>query len=67
MRWEELSLTEIELNKRTMMECENEKPCSVCGSPTRYIDYCYESRMCSEECQHKTDEWANGDYIGNLE
>lgn len=32
---------------------ENEAPCVVCGKPTKLIEYCFECRLCSEECIHR--------------
>ena len=35
------------------------QPCVVCGEPTEFLDICYESRICSDECQHKMDSEIN--------
>lgn len=35
------------------------KPCEVCGEPTEFLDICYESRICSDECQKKLDYEIN--------
>lgn len=40
----------------SMLCCEDTAPCKVCGSPTHFIDYCYEMRVCSEECLKKLDD-----------
>lgn len=63
MRWEDLNLTDDELRGRSMLEGNNEEECFLCGQPSKYIDYCYEARICSEECQ-KT---MNDDYERWLE
>ena len=34
----------------TVIKCKDVKPCSVCGCDTHYIDFIYETRLCSEEC-----------------
>lgn len=41
------------LEKDSLLVSENEKPCSVCGRMTHFIDYCGETRLCSEECSSK--------------
>lgn len=38
--------------ERTVIEADNLKPCRVCGKPTKFIDYCYEERLCSKKCDH---------------
>lgn len=35
---------------------DEEKPCTMCGEMTRYIDYFSEGRMCSEECMSELDK-----------
>ena len=39
------------INTNTIMEGKESKPCIVCGDSTQYIDYVYECRVCSEECE----------------
>ena len=39
----------------SMLCCDNTAPCEVCGFRTHFIDYCYEMRVCSEECLSKLD------------
>lgn len=34
----------------TIIKCKDTKPCFVCGCDTHYIDFIYETRLCSEEC-----------------
>jgi hypothetical protein len=41
---------------KSIMKGKIKLPCSVCGEPTEYIDFCYEARCCSTECQSKMDE-----------
>ena len=35
------------------------RPCVICGEPTEFLDVCYESRICSDECQYKMDSEMN--------
>lgn len=37
----------------TIIVADSEKPCAVCGTPTKFIDYCAETRFCSKGCQDK--------------
>ena len=37
----------------TVIKDELEKPCIICKENTKYIDYCCEARICSEECYKK--------------
>ena len=32
------------------IEVQSEEPCVVCGTPTKYIEYCVERRLCCKEC-----------------
>lgn len=34
-----------------IIKADKSEPCAVCGEPTKFIDYCFETRLCSEECQ----------------
>lgn len=44
-------MKQIDMDKpRTVIMSENCGPCVVCGRPTKYLDYCYEARLCSEAC-----------------
>lgn len=36
-----------------IIKVDNPEPCAVCGELTKFIDYCFETRFCSEECQDK--------------
>lgn len=38
------------INDYTMLKCDELKPCIMCKTPTMFIDYCAEARMCSSEC-----------------
>ena len=38
------------LSAYTIVKDEIEKSCIVCKENTKYIDYCLETRICSEEC-----------------
>ena len=40
-------------DKDTLLVSSHEEPCVECGEPTRFIDYCGESYLCSEECSYK--------------
>lgn len=31
---------------------DNYEPCCVCGKLTNRVDYCYEARICSKECEN---------------
>lgn len=39
-----------DISERTVIEADDLKPCRVCGKPTKFIDYCYEARLCSKKC-----------------
>lgn len=45
--------------KSTIKTCtirsDKEKPCVVCGKLTPFIEFCYESYVCSDECIQKLD------------
>ena len=42
----------------TIFLVEDYKPCCVCEKPTNRVDYCYEARICSRECEDVLDkEW----------
>ena len=45
------------MKNNTIMKVDNFKPCVECGEPTQYIDYCYECRVCSEECDNVITEY----------
>ncbi|MDU6995970.1 MAG: hypothetical protein E6356_14005 [Terrisporobacter othiniensis] len=51
-----MKFTDEDLNNYTIMKVSNFKPCAECGEPTQYIDYCYELRVCSKECESKITE-----------
>lgn len=38
------------LKDYTIIKGESEAPCEICKENTRYIDYCCEVHVCSEEC-----------------
>lgn len=40
-------------DKDTLLVSDHEEPCVECGELTRFIDYCGESYLCSEECSYK--------------
>lgn len=40
-------------DRDTLLVSSHEESCVECGEPTRFIDYCGESYLCSEECSHK--------------
>lgn len=42
--------------KQSIMKGKLKLPCFSCGEPTEYIDFCYEVRCCSTECQNKLNE-----------
>lgn len=52
MRWEQMSLTEQTLRDKSLIKAKCVFPCAVCNTPTSYIDFCSEQRICSEECMH---------------
>ena len=37
----------------TSIVADTTAPCIACGTPTKFIDYCSETRFCSKECQDK--------------
>lgn len=41
------------INEDALLVSVDEKPCDECGELTRFIDYCGENRLCSEECAYK--------------
>lgn len=47
------------IKENTIMKVDNFKPCTECGEPTRYIDYIYECRVCSEECNNIITEFIS--------
>ena len=58
-----MKFTDKDLNTKNLIKCDDLEPCNVCKEPTKYIEYCYEVRCCSEECVKKLDddynEWIN--------
>ena len=40
----------------TIMKVDTFKPCILCGESTQYIDYVFECRVCSEECENQLTE-----------
>lgn len=48
--------TDLNINGYTVMKVDDSKPCIECGELTEYIDYCYECRVCSKECDDKITE-----------
>lgn len=52
MRWEQMSLEGQSLQDKCLMKVKCVSPCAVCGTPTCYIDFCSEQRICSEECMN---------------
>lgn len=67
MKYENMELSEDELNDICIIKCSNESKCSICGELTKYIDYCTESYICSEDCMNiqneKLVEYLKGDKI----
>ena len=51
-----MKFSDKDLEVRNLIKCEDLKPCNVCKEPTEFIDYCYECRCCSEECEKKLDD-----------
>lgn len=51
-----MKFTDKNLKDYTIMKVDNFKPCIECDEPTQYIDYVFEVRICSEECEHKITE-----------
>ena len=35
---------------------KDKRPCVICGKLTSRLDYCYELRICSKECQKVIDQ-----------
>lgn len=60
MKFEELKISEKQLQEKySIIKADEEKICAYCGVPTKYIDYCFEQRVCSTECQDKLDKKYN--------
>ena len=57
--------TDEELRSKSIIRVNNKKPCHICGENTRYIDFCYETRICSTECQGIIDKECS-EYSLNL-
>lgn len=59
------NLTDEELSKFGFIKVHNKESCSFCGTPTEYIDYVIESRVCPncldklQEQYKQLSEWAN--------
>lgn len=47
---------ESDVENQSVLMGHQSLPCSVCGHPTQFVDYCIETRLCSELCS-KT-RWA---------
>lgn len=45
--------TDSNIGNYTIIKASNLRPCVKCGELTEYIDYCYEARICSKECEDK--------------
>lgn len=41
---------------------KKKKPCYICGSLTRRLDYCYETYICSQACKDVMDK-RYSDYL----
>lgn len=50
------NLTDKELSKFGFIKVHDKKSCSFCGTPTEYIDYVIESRVCPN-CLDKLRNW----------
>ena len=51
-----MKFTDKDLKYYTIMKADNFKSCIECSELTQYIDYCYECRVCSKECESKITE-----------
>jgi len=49
--------TEEELMKLSLLRGETEGPCMFCKTPTKYVEYCAEARICSPQCYGKLQDW----------
>ena len=45
-----MKFTDESLKKYSLIKSEDKKPCAKCGELTEFVEYCYELRLCSEEC-----------------
>lgn len=48
--------TDLNIGDYTVVKVDNLEPCIECGQLTQYIDYCFELRVCSKECDDKVTE-----------
>ena len=39
------------------IEADVERPCTVCGEMTRFVEYCVERPLCSQRCIDKFYDW----------
>lgn len=59
------NLTDKELSQFGFVRVHGKKPCYFCETPTKYIDYVIESRVCPncldklQELYKELSEWAN--------
>lgn len=51
------NLTDEELMKLSLLRGKTEGPCSFCKTPTKYVEYITEARICSPECYGKLQDW----------
>ena len=35
------------------IEADTERPCAICGKMTKFVEYCVEKPLCSQECIDK--------------
>ena len=65
MKYSELNLTETQLKERSLIKGDFNCDCAVCHKPTLYVDFCFEQRVCSEEC-HKIMNERYDEYLRRL-
>jgi hypothetical protein len=49
--------TDEELMKLSLLRGKTEEPCYFCKTPTKYVEYCAETRICSPQCYGKLQDW----------
>ena len=47
------------IREHGLLVADDLKPCRMCNEETKFIDFCIEGRICSEECSDKLNGWLN--------
>jgi len=51
------NFTDEELMELSLLRGKIEEPCSFCKTPTKYVEYITEARICSPQCYGKLQDW----------